>query len=432
MQNKYYIETYGCQMNVYDSELIENQLMKSGYKKTQNIEVANLIFLNTCAIREKAEDTVHNRLTSIAYLKKRNPKLMIGVVGCMAQNLKDELLLNKPYVDIILGPDSYRKIPEIINNRNKKINHIVDTKLSRYEVYDDLFPSRKEGVNAWISIMRGCDKFCTFCIVPFTRGRERSRPVETIVNEAKDAVANGFVEVTLLGQNVNSYSSPEGDFTYLLEEVAKIRGLKRIRYTSPHPRDFDDSLLETMTKYNNICNYIHLPLQSGSDHILKMMNRTYDRQEFLNLVKKIRGYIPNCSISTDVIVGFPGEKDEEFQETYDFLNELEVSYLHVFSYSEWDHTDAIKISHKVNPDIIKERSKKISKLSNKKKNEFYNKNLGAVRKVLVESYDNGILSGLTENYIRVKIVSKSEEVNSIISLQLMKIQENIMMGHRKI
>ena len=208
----YYIETYGCQMNVYDSQLVENQLKKTGYQETNDIKLANLIFLNTCAIREKAEETVHNRLTSIAYLKKRNPKLIIGVLGCMAQNLKDDLLLNKPYVDIILGPDSYRRIPEIIKYRNGSLEHVVDTKLSKYEVYSDLFPSRKEGVNAWISIMRGCDKFCTFCIVPFTRGRERSRSIESIVNEAIDAIYKGFVEITLLGQNVNSYRTSNGDF----------------------------------------------------------------------------------------------------------------------------------------------------------------------------------------------------------------------------
>ena len=303
----------------YDSQLVENQLKKTGYQETNDIKLANLIFLNTCAIREKAEETVHNRLTSIAYLKKRNPKLIIGVLGCMAQNLKDDLLLNKPYVDIILGPDSYRRIPEIIKYRNGSLEHVVDTKLSKYEVYSDLFPSRKEGVNAWISIMRGCDKFCTFCIVPFTRGRERSRSIESIVNEAKDAVNKGFVEITLLGQNVNSYRTSNGDFCDLLEKLAKIKGIKRIRYISPHPRDFNDDLLEVMRKYDNICNYIHLPLQAGSNTILNKMNRTYTREEFLILVDKIKNYIPNCSISTDIIVGFPSETDLDFKETLDMM-----------------------------------------------------------------------------------------------------------------
>ena len=250
MNNTYYIETYGCQMNVYDSELIANQLIKTGYSETKSIENADIIFLNTCSIREKAEETVHNRLINLEHLKKKKPDMLIGVVGCMAQNLKNDLLESKPYVDIILGPDSYRKIPEIISSRKNNISHVVDTKLSKFEVYNDMFPSRKNGINAWISIMRGCDKFCTFCIVPFTRGRERSRPVESIKKEVTDAVKNGFLEITLLGQNVNSYSTSEGDFSFLLEELANIKGLKRIRYTSPHPRDIDDKLLNIMRKYN--------------------------------------------------------------------------------------------------------------------------------------------------------------------------------------
>ena len=205
-QKKYYIETYGCQMNVYDSELVGSMLNKCGYKITHDIKSADAIFLNTCAIREKAEETVHNKLDSLQSLKNNKPELLLGVLGCMAQNLKDVILDSKPYVDVVLGPDSYRRIPEIITNRNKNMNHYVDTRLSKFEVYDDMFPSRREGVNAWISIMRGCDKFCTFCIVPFTRGRERSRSIEGIKKEAIEAIRQGFVEITLLGQNVNSVS----------------------------------------------------------------------------------------------------------------------------------------------------------------------------------------------------------------------------------
>jgi len=355
----YYIETYGCQMNVYDSELVENQLIKTGYKETNNIELADLIFLNTCAIREKAEETVHNRLTSLAYLKKRNPNLIIGVLGCMAQNLKDDLLKDKPYVDVILGPDSYRRIPEIINNRNKKLNHIVDTKLSKYEIYNDLFPSRKEGVNAWISIMRGCDKFCTFCIVPFTRGRERSRSVKSIINEAKHAVANGFVEITLLGQNVNSYQTSNGDFSYLLEKVAQVKGIKRIRYTSPHPQDFDEKLLKIMRSYDNICNYIHLPLQSGSNTILNRMNRTYTKEEFSDLVDKIYHYIPGCSISTDVIVGFPGETEDDFQETLNMMKKIKFNFAYMFKYSSRPGTKAAEYNNQLSEDIKQDRLERL-------------------------------------------------------------------------
>ena len=275
MNKNYYIETYGCQMNVYDSELVSGQLNTLGYKKTNKLEIADIILLNTCSIREKAEETVHNRLDSLHYLKKNKPNLLIGVLGCMAQNLKNDLLESKPYVDIILGPDSYRKLTQVISDRQPLVNHLVDTKLSKHEIYDDMFPSRKLGINAWISIMRGCDKFCTFCIVPFTRGRERSRPIENILTEAKQAVKEGFVEITLLGQNVNSYITEKGDFAELLKQLSVIKGIKRIRYTSPHPTDINDDLLEIMSSYSNICNYVHLPLQSGSSKLLNRMNRTY-------------------------------------------------------------------------------------------------------------------------------------------------------------
>ena len=296
-------------MNVYDSELVGNLLDSSGYTKTDKISDADAIFINTCAIREKAEDTVHNRLDSLHYLKKKNPSMIIGLLGCMAKNLKDEILVSKPYVDIILGPDSYRKIPELINKRKKSLNNIVDTKLSKFELYEDIFPNRKSGINAWISISRGCDKFCTFCIVPFTRGRERNRSIDSIINEAAHAVSEGFSEVTLLGQNVNSFRTEDGDFADLLDRVANVKGIDRIRYTSPHPSDINDRVLDVMSKHSNICNNIHLPLQAGSNYILKRMNRTYTRSEYLSLVQKIKKYMPDCTLSTDIIVGFPGETD---------------------------------------------------------------------------------------------------------------------------
>ena len=329
MKNTYYIETYGCQMNVYDSELIANQLLKTGYIETHKVENADVIFLNTCSIREKAEETVHNKLANLEYLKKKNPNMLIGVVGCMAQNLKNELLESKPYVDIILGPDSYRKIPELLKARKNNISHVVDTKLSKYEVYNDMFPTRKNGVNAWVSIMRGCDKFCTFCIVPFTRGRERSRPIENILSEAKQAILEGFVEITLLGQNVNSFITEKGDFPELLKQLASINGIKRIRYISPHPKDINDNLLKIMSSYPNICNYIHLPLQSGSSQVLNRMNRTYSKGEFLKLVEKIKTYMPDCSISTDIIVGFPGESEKDFKDTLELLNEVKFNFIRV-------------------------------------------------------------------------------------------------------
>ena len=415
--NRYYIETYGCQMNVYDSELVENQLKKTGYSQTDDIESANLIFLNTCAIREKAQETVHNRLNSLEYLKRRNPNILIGVLGCMAQNLKDDLLLNKPYVDIILGPDSYRRIPEIIQNRMNSLEHVVDTTLSKYEIYDDLFPSRKEGVNAWVSIMRGCDKFCTFCIVPFTRGRERSRPVKSIVDEAKDAVKNGYVEITLLGQNVNSYTTPNGDFPDLLEKVAQVKGIKRIRYTSPHPQDFDDKLLNIMSKYDNICNHIHLPLQAGSDTVLKRMNRTYTKKEFINLVKKIRHVLPDCSISTDIIVGFPGEEESDFHETLEMMKINKFNFAYMFKYSSRPGTKASEYDNQIDEKIKQKRLEKLIKiqlemtlLQNKKK-------IGSIEYVLIEKESkksSDFWSGRTDGNIWTIIEKNDENIKDII------------------
>ena len=371
---KYFVETYGCQMNEYDSELVSSILVELGYSKSNKIEEADAIFLNTCAIREKAQETVHNRLDSLAYLKKHKKHLIIGVLGCMAQNLKNDLLESKPYVDIILGPDSYRKLPEIIKFRNTEINHIVDTRLSKYEIYDDLFPKRKDGINAWISIMRGCDKFCTFCIVPFTRGRERSRSMTSVVNEAKDIVKNGFKEITLLGQNVNSYATSEGDFPKLLDELGNIKGIKRIRYTSPHPRDIDESLLKIMIKHDNICNQIHLPLQAGSSRILKRMNRTYTKQEFLDLVQMIRKYIPDCGITTDIIVGFPGETDEEFQETLEVVSKVKFDTAFMFKYSSRPGTKASHYTDQIDEDTKQRRlqtliefQQNISLMNNRKK-----------------------------------------------------------------
>ena len=352
---KYFVETYGCQMNEYDSELVGKILGDLGYSKSDKIEEADAIFLNTCSIREKAEETVHNRLDSLAYLKKQKKHLLIGVLGCMAQNLKDVLLESKPYVDIILGPDSYRKLPEIIKFRNSNIDHIVDTKLSKHEIYDDLFPNRKDGINAWISIMRGCDKFCTFCIVPFTRGRERSRSISSIIREAKTILKSGYQEITLLGQNVNSYKTPEGDFPVLLDKLGKIKAIKRIRYTSPHPRDIDEDLLKVMVKHDNICNQIHLPLQAGSSRILKRMNRTYTKEEFLNLVDMIRTYIPDCGLSTDIIVGFPGETEEEFQETLEVVSKVKFDTAFMFKYSSRPGTKASNYTDHISEDVKQSR-----------------------------------------------------------------------------
>ncbi len=384
MSKSYFIETYGCQMNVADSELVSGLLTREGFSETKDIHTADAIFVNTCAIREHAEDKVLSRLGYYHQIKRKNPKTIIGVLGCMAQNMKKDILESKPFVDIVLGPDSYRRLPEMIRERSNESSHLVDTKLSRFEVYDDMFPSRNEGINAWISIMRGCDKFCTFCIVPFTRGRERSRSVEGIIQEAAKAVSDGFIEVTLLGQNVNSYLHEGHNFHELLDAVAQIPGLKRIRYTSPHPEDMTQDVLNVMAKHDNICNHVHLPLQAGNDEVLNRMNRTYTKDQFLARVNEIRNTLPNVGISTDIIVGFPGENEAEFQETLDMMEVVKFDSAFTFKYSSRPGTKAAEFDDHVPEDEKQHRLERLIDMQ-QKHTLFRNKAIiGRVEMVLVE------------------------------------------------
>ncbi len=429
----YFIETFGCQMNVADSELVAGMLQKCGYSETRDMTRADVIFMNTCAIREKAEETVHHRLDSIQHLKKHKPEMIFGVLGCMAQNLKNDLLESKPYVDVILGPDSYRRIPEIINKRKEQNGHEVDTRLSKFEVYDDLLPSRHEGVNAHISISRGCDKFCTFCIVPFTRGRERSRSNASIIREVEDAVDKGFTEITLLGQNVNSYRTEEGKFPQLLEQVAKVSGVERIRYMSPHPQDMDDHLLQIMSEYENICNYVHLPLQAGSDRILQRMNRTYTKTEFLNLVDKIRVYIPGCSISTDIIVGFPGETNTEYEETLDVMNKVIFDRAFMFKYSSRPGTKAAEYTDQIDEDIKQERLARLIDLQQTHTLEANQRHIGKVLKVMVEKESKKShlqWSGRTEGNMGVIFDKNDEQIKDIVDILIHDAQGVSMFGNR--
>ena len=310
--------------------------------------------------------------------------MIIGVLGCMAQSLKHDILENKPYVDIVLGPDSYRRLPDLLNRGKNQPKSLVDTKLSRFEVYDDLFPSRKDGINAWISIMRGCDKFCTFCIVPFTRGRERSRSPLSIIEEAKKAVDQGFKEITLLGQNVNSYQFEDYHFHNLLEAVAKTPGINRIRYTSPHPQDITEELLKTMAEYDSICNYVHLPLQAGSDRILNRMNRTYTKSKFLSLVDLIRDILPDVGISTDIIVGFPGETDEDFRQTIDVMNRVKFDSAFNFKYSPRRGTKASEYDDQIPEQTKQERLQEVIALQKRHTLERNIKLVGTTQTVLVE------------------------------------------------
>ena len=432
MQNlQYYIETYGCQMNVYDSELVAGLLEKCGYRETKKIYNADAVFLNTCSIREKAEETVHNKLNNLQHLKEKKPEMILGVLGCMAQNLKNDLLESKPYVDVILGPDAYRRIPDIIKQRQINNSHQVDVRLSKFEVYDDLFPSRHEGVNAWIPISRGCDKFCTFCIVPFTRGRERSRSMDSIKSEVINAISKGYVEITLLGQNVNSYQTETGQFPQLLESISSIPDVKRIRYTSPHPQDMDEELLKVMRDNNNICNYIHLPLQAGSDRILQRMNRTYNQKEYLDLVYKIRQYLPGCSISTDIIVGFPGETDSEFQQTLNVMKSTGFSSAYMFKYSPRPGTKASEYSDQIDEHTKQLRLEKVISLQRILTLKENQKNVGRVMQVLVEKESkksSNQWAGRTDGNTWVIFDKKNENIKDLVDIHIQDAQGVTLFG----
>ena len=346
--NKYfYIESYGCAMNFSDSEIVASILGKNGYGITTNIFDADLVLLNTCSIREKAEQTVRQRLRSINEIKEQKPGMLVGVLGCMAERLKSKLLEEEKLVDIVVGPDAYRSLPELL--QEAETGHKgVNVLLSREETYADISPVRldKNGITAFISIMRGCDNMCSFCVVPFTRGRERSRNPETIVEEAHDLFNRGYREVTLLGQNVDSYKwKGEGknddkeaeilvNFAQLLEKVALVNPLLRVRFSTSHPKDITDEVLYTIAKYNNICSYIHLPVQSGNSACLERMNRTYDRAWYMNRIDAIRKIIPDCGISSDIIAGFCGETEEEHQDTLSLMEYAQFDYSYMFFYSE--------------------------------------------------------------------------------------------------
>jgi len=400
---KLYIESYGCQMNFSDSEIVASILQGAGFDTTSEIQEADLIFLNTCSIREKAEQTVRNRLNHINGLKKKKPEMMVGVLGCMAERLKTKLLEEEKIVDLVAGPDAYRDLPNLIlqvDDGDKAIN----TFLSREETYADISPVRlnSNGVTAFISIMRGCDNMCSFCVVPFTRGRERSRDPHSILAEAKDLFDKGFREVTLLGQNVDSYkwSSVENNkarlekngidevinFAHLLEMVAQVSPELRIRFSTSHPKDITDDVLHTMAKYENICKYIHLPSQSGNSRILELMNRGYTREWYLDRVKSIREILgEECGISSDMITGFSSETEEEHQDTLSLMDLVQYDYSYMFHYSERPGTLAAKkLPDDIPLDVKKRRLDEIIKKQSELSLKRNKPDVGKVFKVLIE------------------------------------------------
>jgi tRNA-2-methylthio-N6-dimethylallyladenosine synthase len=401
-KRKLYLESYGCQMNFSDSEIVASILQQNGFETTREILEADVVFLNTCAIRDNAEQRVRNRLQELKSIKRRRPGMVVGVLGCMAERLKSKLLEEEQLVDIVAGPDAYRDLPQLIKTVEGG-QKAVNVLLSREETYADVAPVRLDsnGISAFISIMRGCDNMCAFCVVPFTRGRERSRNPESIVAEAQDLFEQGYREVTLLGQNVNSYlwtggglkkDNPTEDelknattFAQLLAKVAEVNPLLRIRYSTSHPKDMGNDVLETMAKYPNICKYIHLPVQSGSSTVLERMNRGYNREWYLERIAAIRHYMPDCGISTDVITGFCGENAEDHEATLSLMEASGFDFAYMFKYSERPKTLA---ERKFADDVAEEektaRLNEIIALQNKLSQKSNEQDVGKTMEVLVE------------------------------------------------
>ena len=386
----FFLETYGCQMNFSDSEIIASVMNDKGFEQTDQINQADIIFVNTCSIRENAEQRVRKRLKEFNAIKKKNPKLMVGLLGCMAERLKDQLLNEEKLVDIIAGPDSYRDIPKLIHiaeSGQKAINVL----LSAEETYADISPVRldKNGIAAFISIMRGCENFCSYCIVPYTRGKERSRNPQTIINEATDLFNKGYREITLLGQNVNSYlwntENQKVDFPDLINQIAQINPKLRIRFATSHPKDLSDRLIEVIKKHLNIARAVHLPVQSGSTEMLKRMNRKYTREMYMERIQALRKNIPDISISTDIICGFSSETDQDHADTISLMEWVTFDYAFMFKYSERPNTTAYKKYPDNVPEDIKSKrlteiiniQQKLSLLSNKK-------DIGKIFEVLIE------------------------------------------------
>jgi tRNA-2-methylthio-N6-dimethylallyladenosine synthase len=394
-----YLESYGCQMNFSDSEVVASILSEHGFKTTREIDKADLVLVNTCSIRDNAEQRVRNRLTEFKQYKRKNPSMVVGILGCMAERLKKNLLEEEKLVDLVAGPDAYRDLPHLIDEVGTG-QKAVNVLLSREETYADVSPIRLDqgGISAFVTIMRGCDNMCSFCVVPFTRGRERSRDPKSIVQECKTLFEQGYREVTLLGQNVDSYrwnlsakgeiknvDEPTVNFAELMAMVANVSPMLRVRFSTSHPKDMTDEVLHTIAAYDNLCKYIHLPVQSGNSEVLARMNRGYDRATYLDRIKAIRNIIPGCAISTDIITGFCGETADEHEDTLSLMREVQFDYAYMFKYSERPKTLAErKFEDDVPNEVKTERIQEIIALQTQHSLYWNQQQIGQVQEILVE------------------------------------------------
>ena len=422
---KYYTITYGCQMNESDTERINGQLEELGYTPANVMDEADIVILNTCSIRQNAEEKVYGKIGEVKKLKEKKDGVLLGIAGCMAQESKKKLIERMPIIDFVIGPYHIHDLKDIVTARNAEGAHVVLTKMNpqRVKDYSELTASRKSNIFAWVPIMQGCNKFCTYCIVPYTRGRQRSRLKEDIIKEVLELKEQGYKEVTLLGQNVNAYGK-DLNLSYgmaaLLESVAKTN-IERIRFVTSHPWDFNDDMLEVISKYENIMPYIHLPLQSGSNKVLKLMGRRYTKEEYLNLVDKIKEKIPNVCLTTDIIVGFPNETDEDFKDTLDVVNYCKYDSAFTFIFSPRIGTPAAKMEDNVSIETKEARLQTLNKLINEYSNMNNKKYLGKTVPVLIEGFsskNNDMLMGYTDTMKLVNVNGSYEYIGKIVDVKI--------------
>lgn len=428
--------TYGCQMNFSDAERMTGELARIGYEETEDMNEADLIMINTCAVRETAEDKVYGKIGEIKGLKRQNPNLILGITGCMAQKEGEKLIKRAPHIDFVLGTNKIQQVVATVQAlENEEARHIVDTAINEAEMPEDMAINRKTALSAWIPIMYGCNNFCTYCIVPYVRGRERSRLPEDIIAEIKEVVAQGFKEVTLLGQNVNSYGKDhkKATFAELLAMVDDIEGIERVRYMTSHPKDLSDEVIEVIKNSKHICTHFHLPVQYGSDNMLKRMNRVYTVAKYKETVRKIREAIPDCSLTTDLIVGFPGETEEDFQQLMEFIAEIHYDAAYTFIYSKRSGTPAAEMPDQIDDECKHQRLNRLMELQNKISLEINQSLEGKIMEVMVEgpSQNNeAVWSGRTSSNKLVLWNHGEEKIGDLINVRITQPQTWVLKGER--
>lgn len=430
-----YLLVYGCQMNQSDAERMMGQLRTIGYEQTDSMNDADLILINTCCVRETAEDRVYGKIGEIKHLKRQNPELIFGITGCMAQKEGDALIKRAPHIDFVLGTNKVHELTHIVKEIQQEHGHLVDVQLGETELPDDVPVARGGKLSAWVPIMYGCNNFCTYCIVPYVRGRERSRLPEDVVKEVEQAVADGYEEVTLLGQNVNSYGKDhkQADFADLLKMVDEVPGIRRVRFMTSHPKDLSDKVIAAIRDGRHLCEHIHLPVQYGSNHILKAMNRVYTVESYRELVGRIRKEIPNVSLTTDLIVGFPGETDEDFREMLDFLCEIRYDSAYTFIYSKRSGTPAATMEHQVEESVKKERLNELMAVQNEISLEINQKLLGKTMEIMVEGpskNDASVWMGRTRTNKIVLFPHDGEQAGDFIDVKITHPQTWVLKGEK--